>query len=108
MKLDLLRENPRVSVEGDIFIKTEITDHGITIRYESVIGYGDCSFPESEEETRKGFRILCEHYGYSDYSLDDCRELQYLYVGEIVLRELTGKRNLPISADSDIKRSTVF
>jgi len=95
MKLDLLRADPRVAVEGDIFIKTETTDHGITTRYESVIGFGECSFPEDEEEIKHGLRLICGHYGYADYSLDDCRALQFLHVGKIVLRELTGKRNLP-------------
>ena len=32
MKLDLLRANPCVCVEGDIFIKVESTPHGITTR----------------------------------------------------------------------------
>ena len=97
-KLDLLRADPRVAVEGDIFIKTETTDHGITTRYESAIGFGECSFPEDEEEIKHGLRLICGHYGYIGYSLDDCRALQFLRVGKIVLRELTGKRNLPAAA----------
>ncbi len=97
-KLDLLRADPRVAVEGDIFIRTETTDHGITTRYESVIGFGECVFPEDEEEIRHGLRLICEHYGYAGYSLDHCRALRFLYVGKIVLRELTGKRNPPAAA----------
>ena len=42
LKIDLLKANPNVCVEGDIFIRTETTDHGITTRYESVIGFGVC------------------------------------------------------------------
>lgn len=94
-KVDLLRRDPRVSVEGDIFYRTETTDHGITARYESVIGYGECVLLEEEEEMRRGLAVLCAHYGYPDYDLSDCRGFPYVYVGKIVLSEMTGKRNLP-------------
>ena len=42
LKVELLKANPRVCVEGDIFIRVEKTTHGITVRYESVIGFGEC------------------------------------------------------------------
>lgn len=95
MKLDLLKANARVCVEGDIFIKTETTDHGITTRYESVIGFGECVLVENTDEIIHGLRLLTEHYGYHDYSLDRCRGLEHLFVGKIVIDEITGKRNLP-------------
>ena len=96
LKVDLIRKNPHVCVEGDIFYKTEKTDHGITTRYESVIGFGECCFLSDPEEIIRALRVLTEHYGYVDYSLEDCRSLQYIHVGKIVLKEITGKRNLPI------------
>ena len=98
MKLDLLAGDSRVCVEGDIFIRTEPTDHGITTRYESVIGFGECRFPDDEEEILRGLKLLTEHYGYADYSLERCRALKYVSVGKIVLDEVTGKRNLPVSS----------
>ena len=52
MKLELLKANPQVCVEGDIFIRTETTDHGITTRYESVIGFGTCRIVENEQEIK--------------------------------------------------------
>lgn len=94
-KLDLLRANPRVCVEGDIFIRTERTDHGITTRYESVIGLGVCTLVEDAEEIAHGLRLLTDHYGYSRFDLKDCRALRYVHVGKVVLDEITGKRNLP-------------
>jgi nitroimidazol reductase NimA-like FMN-containing flavoprotein (pyridoxamine 5'-phosphate oxidase superfamily) len=39
-KTELLAKNPQACVEGDIFIKVEPTEHGITTRYESIIGFG--------------------------------------------------------------------
>ena len=60
MKLDLLAKNNNVCVEGDIFIKIEPTAHGITARYESVIGFGTCNFVEDPEDNRKVFRDMQE------------------------------------------------
>ena len=97
MKLDLLAKNNNVCVEGDIFIKIEPTAHGITARYESVIGFGTCNFVEDPEEIIHALKLLTERYGYFNYPLDRCRGLEHLYVGKIVLDEITGKRNLPES-----------
>lgn len=98
MKVDLLRANPQVCVEADTFIRTETTDHGITTRYESVIGFGECCFITDADEIVHGLKVLTDHYGYRDYPLDHCRALEYLFVGKIVLDKLTGKRNLPSSS----------
>ncbi len=95
LKLDLLKADPRVCVEGDIFIRTETTDHGITTRYESVIGFGTFEIVTDMDEIIHGLRLLTEHYGYFNYSLERCRALEYLFVGKIILDEITGKRNLP-------------
>ena len=93
LKVDLLRANPHVCVEGDIFIKTEPTDHGITTRYESVIGFGECRFLEETDEIIHALKVLTEHYGYYEYDLANCRSLQYTCVCKIILHEITGKRN---------------
>ena len=94
-KLDLLRANPDVCVEADIFIKTERIKHGITARYESVIGFGRCEFLADEGEIRRALRLLTDRYGYPNYALEDCKSLFHVLVGKIVLDEVTGKRNLP-------------
>ena len=95
MKIDMLEKHPKVCIEGDIFIKIEPTKHGITARYESVIGFGHCSFATDKDEILHGLKILLDHYGYSNYPLDRCIGLEHLFVGKIVLDEITGKRNLP-------------
>ncbi|MBQ7645077.1 MAG: pyridoxamine 5'-phosphate oxidase family protein [Spirochaetales bacterium] len=107
MKLDLLKQDSRVCVEADIFIKTETTDHGITTRYESVIGFGECVLVEDPDEIIHGLKILTNHYGYHDYSLERCRGLEHLFVGKIIFDEITGKRNLPgqiVAADRERAR----
>lgn len=95
LKLDLLRANPRVCVEGDIFIKVEATAHGITTRYESVIGRGECIFLTDPDEIKHGLRLITDHYGYTDYPLERCAGIEHLFIGRIVLDEITGKHNLP-------------
>ena len=97
MKLDLLRKNPNVCVEADIFIKIEPTDHGITTRYESVIGFGVCEIVTDLDEIKHGLKLLTEHYGFTNYPLERCRGLEMLHVGKITINEITGKRNLPLS-----------
>ena len=94
LKLDLLRQNPRVCVEADRFLRTEPTDHGITTRYESVIGFGVCELLTDPVEILRGLKLLTEHYGYPNYDLAGCRSLEHLYVGRIVLERVTGKRNV--------------
>ncbi|MCD8375470.1 MAG: pyridoxamine 5'-phosphate oxidase family protein [Oscillospiraceae bacterium] len=95
LKLELLRANSHVCVEGDIFIKTEPISHGITARYESVIGFGTCELLEEPEEILKGLRLLNQKYGYNDYPLDRCRGLEAVQAAKITVEAITGKRNLP-------------
>ena len=94
MKLDLINKDPNVCIEGDIFIKTEEIKHGITARYESVIGFGRCEFLADEEEMLHGLKVITEHYGYFDYGFDKCGGIKNLLVGKVVVEEIFGKRNL--------------
>ena len=95
MKIDLLRANPNVCVEGDIFIKTEKTAHGITTRYESVIGFGKCKVVDDDKEILEGLRLICEHCGFDNVPLDTCWGLSAVRIYRIELDSITGKRNLP-------------
>ena len=95
MKVDLLRANPFVCVEGDIFLNVEKTAHGITARYESVIGFRKCQLITDVDEILHGLKALTEHYGYHDYPLDRCMGISHVLIGKIVLEKITGKRNLP-------------
>ena len=95
LKTELLRRSASVCVEGDVFMGVQKTEHGITARYESVIGFGKCSFAEEPEEIIKGLRLILEHYGQTDHPIDRCRGLQNMDIGRIVLESISGKRNLP-------------
>ena len=102
-KIDLLKTDNHVCIEADRFIRIEPTDHGITTRYESVIGRGTCEFLQDENEIIHGLKTITNHYGYPDYDLSHCRGLEHVYVGKIVLDEITGKRNLPVNQQSNRK-----
>ncbi len=95
LKIDLLQKDSRVCIEADTFLGVEKTEHGITTRYESVIGFGRCKFAEEEAEITKGINLILAHYGYFDYPLDDCRGLTHMKIGKITLEEIYGKRNPP-------------
>ena len=94
-KLNLIEKNPNVCIEADRFIRTDSTGHGITTRYESVIGFGRCRFAESEDEILHGMQLFINHYGYTDYPLQQCQSLRGLKLGVVEIDTVSGKRNLP-------------
>ena len=93
LKIDMLKENPNVCVEGHVFVRTEPTQHGITTRYESVIGYGTVERVEGEA-AMVGLQSILAHYHYPDVSVESCRGLPMTAVYQINLTKLTGKRNI--------------
>ena len=96
-KVAALEQNPAVCVEADIFYRNETTPHGITARYESIIGFGRAQRIEGEELLH-GLRCILEHYGYDTYAPDNCRYLPTTAGYKITLSSLSGKRNMPKSA----------
>jgi nitroimidazol reductase NimA-like FMN-containing flavoprotein (pyridoxamine 5'-phosphate oxidase superfamily) len=95
MKVDMLDADGRVCVEGDIFLGYEVEAHGITTRYESVIGFGKCKVVEDDKEILEGLRLICEHCGFDNVPLDTCWRLSAVRIYRIELDSITGKRNLP-------------
>lgn len=95
MKLDLLKADGNVCLEGDIFLGVEETKGGITTRYKSVIGFGRCTFVKDEAERVKGTKLILAHYGYADYPLGRCGGFAHMEVGKIELAQVYGKQNLP-------------
>lgn len=93
LKAECLEKNPEVCVEGHIFHGVERTEHGITTRFESVIGFGTVEKMDGDEKI-KGLRLITAHYGHPDYPADRCRGLDMTSVYRIKIESLTGKRNL--------------
>lgn len=96
MKVDLINKDCNICFESDIFYKVEKTEHGITTRYESIIGFVQCVSVDSEEEIRHGLNLLTAHYGYNDYPLDRCKGLANVKIFKINIDKISGKRNLTI------------
>ena len=93
-KIDCLSKDNRVCVEGEIFHRTEKTAYGITARYESVIGYGYITEVVDEEEKIFGLKRICSHYGFADFTVEDCKSRFVTKVYKIELESVTGKSNL--------------
>lgn len=94
MKVELLKQNPFVCIEADVFYSYELLAKGIDTRYESVIGYGVCE-EVFEEEKAHGLELLCTHCGYAGHPIDVCLGLPITSVYKVSIEEITGKRTLP-------------
>lgn len=93
-KNELLEENSNVCIEADIFHGIEKTDHGITTKYESVIGFGKYELITLTDDKIRILKLMTERYGYSNYQLSRCRGLELANVFRISVNNLTGKCNL--------------
>lgn len=93
LKLELLEKCGRVCVEGDVFHCFEQIKHGITARYESVIGFGSAERLTGAEAVH-GLELLNAHCGFEGYVMDECAPVDKMAVWRITLHSVTGKRNL--------------
>lgn len=93
LKTEYIEKNPNVCVEADTFFKVQKTEHGITTRYESVIGFGKCEEVKTQAEIIKGLQLILEHYGQTDYPLNRCKGIVNVKIYKIELEEFTGKAN---------------
>ncbi|MCL2518922.1 MAG: pyridoxamine 5'-phosphate oxidase family protein [Oscillospiraceae bacterium] len=89
-KHELLAKDNHVCVEADIFHRYLKLEHGISVEYESVIGFGTAEIVHGEEAVR-GMALALEHCGFGDYNYD-LRELENVHIYKITLPEITGKR----------------
>jgi nitroimidazol reductase NimA-like FMN-containing flavoprotein (pyridoxamine 5'-phosphate oxidase superfamily) len=94
LKLDIIRENPRVcfEVEADV----EIIDTGNpcdwTMTYRSVIGFGKAVLVEGEDEKQRGLDAMMAHYGAKGpYEYPEAA-IEKTAVLRIDIERMTGKR----------------
>ncbi|TGE33662.1 pyridoxamine 5'-phosphate oxidase family protein [Desulfosporosinus sp. Sb-LF] len=73
LKLSILRENPQACFEVEIDTQVVPGDQGCnwTMRYQSVIGFGEVEFIEELEDKRKGMKIIMQHYADERISFVD-------------------------------------
>ena len=93
-KIDTIRENPHVCFEVDIDQEVVPGDApcGWTVRYRSVIGWGNARLVESVEEKRSALDVILNHY--SEGSREYGREaLEKVAVFEVEIETMTGKQS---------------
>ena len=90
LKHELIRRNPHVCVEADIFHRYAETPGGVTVVYESFIGFGTARRVTGEQAAR-GMDLLLEHCGFGGFAYT--REaLAATAMYAIELESFTGKR----------------
>lgn len=91
-KIDILRRNPAVcfEVEEGVELVTAATACKFSMRFRTVIGFGDVEFVEDRAERHRLLALLGRRYGASDELLPE-GEVQRTCVLRVRVRELTGK-----------------
>ncbi|MEZ4526828.1 MAG: pyridoxamine 5'-phosphate oxidase family protein [Desulfobacterales bacterium] len=94
-KIDLLKKNPKVCFEMDMDHEVKILSKTCAwgMRYQSVVGFGECEFLESDEEKRHGLDVIVRHYSpdvSSDYT---DTALNHTAVFRVHIRSMSGKRS---------------
>jgi len=92
LKHELIRRDPHVCVEADIFHRYVQTPGGVTTQYESFIGFGRAECATGREAAR-GLDLLLEHCGFGGY-VYDMTALDVTWVYKVALDSFTGKSNV--------------
>lgn len=94
LKLMILRENPKACFEVEIDTKVIPSAHGCnwTMRYQSVIGFGEVEFIEDLEGKRKALQIIMQQYG-DDLKMVENAELSGITLFKLVVSTMTGKKS---------------
>jgi len=94
LKLLILKENPKACFEVDIDTEVIPSEHGCnwSMRYQSVIGFGEVEFIEDLEEKRKALQIIMQQYG-EDLKMVEDVELSGITIFKLVVSSMTGKKS---------------
>ena len=94
LKLDLIRQNPKVGFEAECSLNLVVGEkaRGYTMEYESVIGYGDIEICEDSDSKRRGLKALMRQYAPErDFEFGD-DEIADIVVLRLDVVNITGKR----------------
>jgi len=93
-KLDLLRKNPKVCFQMDCSheLKEGNAACDYSMNYESIIGWGEISIEEDEQEKRRGLDCLMRHYGRETQPNYKPEVLAMTAVLKLTVSHFTGKR----------------
>jgi len=94
LKLLILKENPKACFEVDIDTEVIPSEHGCnwSMRYQSVIGFGEVEFIEDIEGKKKALQIIMQQYG-DDLKMVDDTVFSGITIFKLVLSSMTGKKS---------------
>ena len=94
LKLMILRENPKACFEVEIDTQVIPSEQGCnwSMRYQSVIGFGEVEFIEDLEGKQKALQIIMEHYG-DDLKMVEDAKLSGVTIFKLVVSTMTGKKS---------------
>ena len=93
-KIDILKNNPNVCFEFEIF--TQIIQSSSAckwgIKYRSVIGFGEARFVEDEDAKRQAFDIIMNQYSNEPFEYD-AASLKSTVIITVDIKSMTGKQS---------------
>lgn len=94
LKLLILKENPKACFEVDIDTEVIPSEHGCnwSMRYQSVIGFGEVEFIEDIDGKRKALQIIMQQYG-DDLKMVEDVGLSGITIFKLVVSSMTGKKS---------------
>lgn len=94
LKLLILRENPKACFEVDIDTQIVSGEEACkwTMRYQSVIGFGEVEFIDELEGKREAMRIIMQHYTDEMKLIDDAA-LSAVTLFKLNISTMTGKKS---------------
>lgn len=94
LKLMILRENPKACFEVDIDTEVVVSEKACdwTMRYQSVVGFGEVAFIEELEDKREAMRIILQQYSDEVKSFEDSA-LSGVTLLKLTISSMTGKKS---------------
>lgn len=93
-KIDILKKNPSVCFEFEIFTQVikSATACGWGMKYRSVIGFGKAGFVFDEDLKRKAFDIIMHQYADGAFSYEEAL-LNATIIIKVDIQHMTGKQS---------------
>lgn len=93
-KLDIIRKNNLVcfEMEADVELVESEAPCDWTMRYKSVIGFGEAELVEDGEKRRAALKVIMNQYAEGDFSFPE-RSLERTAIIKVAISTLSGKKS---------------
>lgn len=94
-KIEMIKKNNHVCFEveqGSEVIKDEIACNWTT-KYRSIIGWGNITIIDDDQQKRRGLDIIMQKYGGGDQHDYNSKQVDNMYLLVIEIEKLTGKQS---------------